>query len=65
MNTQLDRLESKVDKTIDAVSEVAITMAKMEVHVEKNTQDLELHMERTDLNVPRYRDWETDRKSVV
>lgn len=53
MNTQLDRLESKMDKTIDAVSEIGINVAKMEVHVEKNTQDLELHMERTDLNETR------------
>lgn len=49
MNTQLDRLESKVDKTIDAVAEVGLSVARMEVHVEKNTEDLEIHIRRTDL----------------
>jgi hypothetical protein len=49
MKEQLDRLESKVDKTIDAVSEISLTMARMEVHVEKNTDDLENHIRRTDL----------------
>jgi len=49
MKDQLDRLESKMDKTIDAVTEISLTMAKMEVHVEKNTEDLENHIKRTDL----------------
>jgi len=49
MNTQLDRLESKVDKTIDAVAEIGLSVARMEVHVEKNTEDLEIHIRRTDL----------------
>lgn len=53
MSTQLDRLESKMDKTIDAVSEIGINVARIEVHVDKNTKDLELHMERTDLNETR------------
>lgn len=45
MKDQLDRLESKVDKTIDAVSEVGLAVARMEVYVEKNTEDLEEHIE--------------------
>lgn len=49
MNTQLDRLESKVDKTIDAVAEIGLSVARMEVHVEKNTEDLEIHIRRTNL----------------
>jgi hypothetical protein len=49
MKDQLDRLESKVDKTIDAVSEVGLAVARMEVHVDKNTADLENHIRRTDL----------------
>lgn len=47
---QLDRLESKVDKTIDAVTDISLIVAKMEVHVEKNTSDLEDHMKRTELS---------------
>lgn len=49
MSTQLDRLESKVDKTIDAVAEIGLSVARMEVHVEKNTEDLEIHIRRTNL----------------
>jgi hypothetical protein len=49
MKDQLDRLESKMDKTIDAVSEIALNVAKIEVYVEKNTNDLEIHIRRTDL----------------
>ena len=49
MKDQLDRLESKMDKTIDAVSEIALNVAKIEVYVEKNTDDLEIHIRRTDL----------------
>lgn len=48
--SQLDRLESKIDKTIETVADISLTVAKMEVHVEKNTQDLEVHMKRTELN---------------
>jgi FtsZ-binding cell division protein ZapB len=45
MSNQLDRLESKVDKTIDAMAEVGIQLARMEVNVERNTEDLEEHIE--------------------
>lgn len=48
--SQLDRLESKIDKTIETVADISLSVAKMEVHVEKNTQDLEVHMKRTELN---------------
>lgn len=48
-NDQLDRLESKMDKTIEAVTDIALDVAKIEVHVEKNTEDLENHIRRTDL----------------
>lgn len=51
--SQLDRLESKVDKTIETVADISLTVAKMEVHVEKNTQDLEVHMKRTELSEAR------------
>ena len=50
---QLDRLESKVDKTIDAVTDISLIVAKMEVHVEKNTFDLADHMKRTELSEAR------------
>lgn len=51
--SQLDRLESKVDKTIETVADISLTVAKMEVHVEKNTQDLKVHMKRTELSEAR------------
>lgn len=50
MSTQLDRLESKMDKTIEAVTDISLIVAKMEVHVDKNTQDLEIHIKRTELS---------------
>ena len=50
MTPQLDRLESKVDKTIDAVMDISLVVAKMEVHVERNTDNLEVHMRRTELS---------------
>lgn len=53
MKDQLDRLESKVDKTIDAVTDISLVVAKMEVHVEKNTSDLADHMKRTELSEAR------------
>lgn len=49
MKDQLDRIESKMDKTIDTVTEMSLTMAKMEVHVDQNTRDLEEHIKRTDI----------------
>lgn len=51
--SQIDRLESKVDKTIEVVADISLSVAKMEVHVEKNTQDLEIHMKRTELSEAR------------
>lgn len=51
--SQLDRLESKVDKTIETVTDISLSVAKMEVHVEKNTSDLEVHMKRTELSEAR------------
>lgn len=51
--SQLDRLESKVDKTIETVADISLSVAKMEVHVEKNTADLEVHMKRTELSEAR------------
>lgn len=48
--SQLDRLESKVDKTIEVVADISLSVAKMEVYVSKNTSDLEIHMRRTELN---------------
>lgn len=53
MKDQLDRLESKIDKTIDVVTDISLNVAKMEVHVEKNTEDLEEHIKRTELNEAR------------
>lgn len=49
MKDQLDRLESKLDKTIEAVTDIALSTARLEVHVEKNTENLEEHMRRTEL----------------
>ena len=49
MKDQLDRLESKMDKTIDTVTDISMNVARIEVHVEKNTYDLEDHMRRTEL----------------
>jgi len=51
--SQIDRLESKIDKTIETVADMSLTMAKMEVHVEKNTSSLEIHMKRTELSEAR------------
>jgi cell division protein FtsX len=45
MSSQLDRLESKMDKTIDVITETSIVVAKLEVYVEKNTEDLAEHIE--------------------
>lgn len=48
MDSQLDRLEAKVDKTIEAVVDISLNVAKMEVHLERNTDSLSEHMRRTD-----------------
>lgn len=50
MKEQLDRLESKMDKTIDVVTDMSLDLAKLEVHVERNAESLEVHMKRTDLS---------------
>lgn len=47
---QLDRLESKVDKTIDAITDISLIVAKMEVHIERNAESLEEHMRRTEVS---------------
>ena len=49
MNDQLNRLESKMDKTMDVVTAISLDVAQIEVYVEKNTKDLENHIRRTDL----------------
>ena len=60
MKDQLDRLESKMDKTIDSVAELSMATARVEVHIEQNTKDIaenkddwKAHMYRTDLNETR------------
>ena len=45
MKDQMDRLESKIDKTIEVVTDINLNVAKLEIYVEQNTQDLAEHIE--------------------
>lgn len=45
----MNNLESKLDKVVESVSDLKTSVARIEVHVEKNTEDLAEHMRRTAL----------------
>lgn len=49
----LGRIDGKLDSLGDKVDGVDTKVTRLEVHVEKNTKDLEDHMMRTDLNEAR------------
>ena len=46
----LNRIDGKLDNLTDKVNTVDNKVDKLEVHVERNTQDLSEHMKRTELN---------------
>lgn len=53
MKDQLDRLENKVDKTVEDISNINQSVARMEVHLSENKEDWKVHMKRTDYNEDR------------
>ena len=46
----LNKIDGKLDNLTEKVSVVDNKVDKLEVHVERNTQDLAEHMKRTELN---------------
>lgn len=49
----LERVEKKVDKLDDKMDRLDSKVTKLDIYVEKNTEDLEHHIRRTDLNEDR------------
>lgn len=50
MQKQLDRVEEKVDKVDEKLTSLIATTAVQQSLIERNTQDLEDHMARTEAN---------------
>ena len=42
-------IHEKLDKILEAISDIRVTAAKQEIHIENNTGDLKEHMRRTAL----------------
>lgn len=49
----MDNNDSKVDKILEAITEIKVTLERHSVLHEKNTDDLDHHIKRTDLNEAR------------
>lgn len=49
MDQQLDRIDAKLDRILDKLSEHSATLAEHGVLHEKNSDELEKHIKRTDL----------------
>lgn len=64
LEASLDKLEVKLDKIDDKVDNLDKKLVKIEVNVEKNTEDLAEHIKRTDLNEERILNLENTRTKL-
>ena len=50
---RFDKIDTGLEKLDDKLDGLSTQVAKLDFHVEKNTEDLEHHIKRTDLNEDR------------